>query len=165
MGKYRKMIECAKQKGLTTDEKMWKSIASVEELLDEIEDETLSNRFLRRQHEIMYGHHFDEQTALMEVERIHYTDKDGVHHSGAHWSVNDVENAMRAMNFQSSVTRWDKYVAANAMYADACKVLGEEQILRVAHSFYFCDEDWVNKDSKVWDYFSAKDWFETREID
>lgn len=156
---YRKMIEEAKQKGLATNEKMWESIASVESFLDSIDNEELKAKFMRTQHEIIYGKHFDEMFANMEIDKIHYTDHDGIERHGAHWSCQEVEQATRGMRFDQSITKHDKWVALNVMYADLNKVLTDEDVIQSAYAFYFDDDDWPNKNCKIWEYVSAKDWF------
>lgn len=153
---YRKMIEGAKAKGLATNEKMWLSIEAVEELLDEIEDDDVYWKFLYRQHEIMYGYHYDEEFAEHDVDGISYIDRNGTHKTGAHWTIAEVESATRNYAFGNSVTKYDKFVAFNAFYADTCKVLTDEQILATAHAFFFADEDWGCPDCKIWQYMRAK---------
>ena len=97
--------------------------------------------------------HFDETEAEEAVLRISYTDKEGNEHHGAHWSKDEVLSATAQMEFDECVTEWDKYVAYNAMYADLCKVLSETDIVKVAHAFYFADED--APCNKVWRYVQA----------
>lgn len=98
-------------------------------------------------------HHFDERTAEEAVKRIMYIGKDGVEHHGEHWSVGEVREASKSMSFKECVTDWDKYVAFNSMYADLCRVLSDEQIVKAAHAFYFADED--APCGKVWRYIQA----------
>ena len=53
------------------------------------------------------------------------------------------------------VNAWDKYVAFNSMYADLCACMSEEEIIKAAYAFYFCDDDWQPCEddcTKVWDY-------------
>ena len=157
MSAYKKMIESARKDGVTNTEKMWESISAVEDLLEEVDDKKLQVRFLRKQHEILYGKHYDELMATSDIGELTYTDRDGISKMGAHWSCSETETGMRTMPFAASVTKWDKWVAANIMYADLCNVLTDEQVLRVAHSFFFADEDWPQKDCKVWDYISMKE--------
>lgn len=85
--------------------------------------------------------HFDEHTAKEAVSHIKYTDKSGIEHMGAHWTVEQIETATAPMKFPEGTTGWDKYVAFNSFYADTCKVLDEASILRAAHAFYFADDD------------------------
>lgn len=97
--------------------------------------------------------HFDERTAAEAVERIAYTGRDGEQHRGARWTLEEVREACKGMDFRECVTDWDKYVGFNAMYADLCRVLNDEQIAKAAHAFYFADED--APCGKVWRYVQA----------
>ena len=85
--------------------------------------------------------HFNEEDAREAVSRIHYTDRDGTQHTGAKWTPDEVEAATAGQPFGECVTKWDKWVAYNATYADLCKVLTTEQILAAAFVFWFADED------------------------
>lgn len=86
--------------------------------------------------------HLTEGEAAEIVGNIFYTDKDGNEHHGGHWNVEQVEVLTKGMSFADCVTKWDKYVALNAMYADLCKILvAEQQIVAAAHAFFFADED------------------------
>ena len=41
------------------------------------------------------------------------------------------------------------------MYADLCVCMNEEEIIKAAYAFYFCDDDWQPCEddcTKVWDY-------------
>ena len=85
--------------------------------------------------------HFDKETAEAAVKRIYYTTKDGVEHHGAHWSLEQVLEATKDLQFKPCVTDYDKYVAFNAAYADLNKVLSTELIIETGHAFFFEDED------------------------
>ena len=51
---------------------------------------------------------------------------------------------------------WDKFVAFNAMYADLCRFMDEDEIIKAAYAFYFHDDDWQNDGdcTKIWDYMT-----------
>lgn len=85
--------------------------------------------------------HFDEESAKKAVSRIHYTDRAGVEHKGAHWTPEQIEVVTASMKFPEGTTKWDKYVAFNSLYADLNKVFDEAAIIKAALSFYFADED------------------------
>lgn len=72
--------------------------------------------------------------------------------TGEHWTVDEVEGATRGMTFPQGVNRWDKYVAMNAWYADLCRELNDEQLLKTGRLFWFYDEDWKTG-QKLWWYF------------
>ena len=56
---YKKMIEEAKAKGLTSDKAMWESVEDVDELLCMMKKEHPDKfwRFMRKQHGILYNNH------------------------------------------------------------------------------------------------------------
>lgn len=151
------MVDSAKAAGNTNERMMWESIDSFSELLEEIREAhpQLYWDFMRKQHGIMHHGHYGEAFALYDVSKLMYTDKNGMKHVGAHWTMEQIETATAGMRFPAGVTKWDKYVAFNAAYADLCKVLDEEEILKAGHALYFADEDW-GSDTKVWDMYSAK---------
>lgn len=98
--------------------------------------------------------HFCEEKAKEVISRSYYTDKSGNYHEGKeHWSADQVENATYGYKFPEGTTKWDKYVAFNLMYFDLCKVLDDASILKVAHAFYFDDED--APENKVYKYVEA----------
>ena len=159
---YRHMVDSAKAAGMTSEKMMWESIDSFSELLEEIREAhpELYWDFMREQHGIMFGGHYDELFAMYDVSKVEYTDKNGMKHVGAHWTLEQIEMATAGMRFPSGVTRWDKYVAFNAAYADLCKVLDEEEILKAGHALYFADEDW-GSDTKIWDMYQCRHWKES----
>lgn len=155
---YRKMVDAAKAAGVASEKTMWESIDAFSELLEELKESHPQKYwdFMREQHGIMYGGHYDEMFAEYDVRGLEYTDKTGAKHKGAHWTLEQIEGATAGMRFPSGVSKWDKYVAFNAAYADLCKVFDDGDILKAAHAFYFADEDW-GSDTKIWDMYEAKE--------
>ena len=154
---YKKMVHYAKAAGVANEKVMWESIESVSELLEEIKEAhpQIYWDFMRKQHGIMYGGHYDELFAMYDVEMLSYTDKTGAKKTGAHWTVDQIEAATAGMRHPAGTTKWDKYVAYNAAYADLGKVLEEGDVLKAGHALYFADEDW-GSDTKIWDMYSCK---------
>lgn len=155
---YREMVMKAKAAGVTTEKKMWESIESFSDMLEMMKEEhpEMYWDFMRKQHEIMYGGHYDEMFAMYDVGQMKYTDKSGDKHIGAHWTMEQIESATAGMRFAPSVTCWDKYVGFNAAYADLSKEFDDAQILKAGFLLYFADEDW-GSDTKVWDMYGAKE--------
>ena len=151
---YKKMIQEARKTGRASEDAMWKSVENVEELLDKIKEHhpDMYHHFIRAEHEALNGPHFDCHFAKHTVEGLEYTDAEGVRQTGAHWTPEQVEAAWARKAFKPGTTPWDKYVGANAMYADLCKEFSDEDVLKAAYLFYFADEDWKG-DGKVWQYF------------
>lgn len=46
------------------------------------------------------------------------------------------------MTFPSWTTKFDVFVAMNSFYADTCKALTSEHIIKAAYQYFFADEDW-----------------------
>ena len=151
---YKDLIKNAKANGVATEKAMYESIDSLNEMLCMMKEEhpQMYWDFMRKQHENLYGCHYDKHFAEMDVEKIRYT-VGGEKKTGAHWSVDQIEEATRNTSFPSGTTKWDKYVAFNSFYADLCTVLDEAQVLKCAHRFYFADEDAPN--GKIWVYMGA----------
>lgn len=154
---YKQMVENAKKAGTANEKTMWQSIESFSELLEELRESHPEKywNFMREQHGIMYGGHYDEMFALYDVAMLEYTDKTGARKQGGHWTLEQIETATSGMRFPSGVTQWDKYVAFNAAYADLCKVLEDGEILKAGFALYFADEDW-GSDTKIWDIYELK---------
>jgi hypothetical protein len=160
MNTYKKMLLEAKRNGNTSEKMMWESIDCVDALLakmmsvsPEIDSEIW--KFLREQHGIFFANHYNEEFARHDVSLLRYKDRDGEKRYGAHWTMDQVESAVRGLTFPTGTTPWDRYVAFNAMYSDLCNDLSDEEIIRAAYRFYFQDDDWGSH-TKVWEYFLAK---------
>ena len=155
MMKYKEMIKQARSSGRVSEDSMWKSIERVDDLLKDVKEENPEAywNFMREAHEDLYGCHYDQTYAEYDLSTIHYTDSDGVHHQGAHWSLNEILSATRNKTFPEGTTDYDKWVAYNAAYADFCKRFSDGEILDIAYLFYFFDED--APEGKVWKYMNA----------
>lgn len=154
---YKRMVEHARQNGTTNEKTMWESIESFSELLDELKDShpDMFWDFMRKQHGIMYRNHYDEAFAMYDVAHMRYTNGAGEKRSGPHWTADQIEQATAGLKFPQGTTRWDKYVAFNAAFADLCKAFEDGDILKAGFLFYFQDEDW-GSDTKVWEYMSRR---------
>ena len=134
---------------------MWQSVYLAEDVMDYLQetDPDKYDCFLRKFNEIFNGKHYNEEFAMEDVGKLRYTDKEGNEHTGAHWTLDEVETATQGKKFPEGTTLWDKYVAYNAAYADFCKKFDDEQVMDIAYLFFFADEDWNGK-GKVWEYMS-----------
>lgn len=155
---YKKMLEKAKERGLTSEGLMWAGIQDVDKMLcviKEVEPQMYWD-FLRSQHKALYKGHYDEDYAEYDLSNIYYMDKSGMKRQGPYWSVADVENATKAMNFPSGTNKWDKYVAFNVFKSDLAKSLSDEEVLRGAHEFFFEDMDFKKEGTtKLWEYMDC----------
>jgi hypothetical protein len=165
METYLEMMREAEQGGTWTKETMWASVAEVDRLLTELRDTQpdLYWRFLRRAYGAAHGCQYDEAFALHDVAAMRWVDAQGHERTGGRWTAAEVEEATKTMQFPTSVTRWTRFVAFNAMYTDMVgSGLTDDGVISAAYAFYFRDRDWpgATKDgfsaSKTWQYMAAK---------
>ena len=150
------MIEQARKDGVASEKTMNASIESVDQLLEQIKTAhpDVYSSFIAKQHEILYGSHFNEIFAAMAVAGIEYTDAEGKAHKGEYWSLSEIEEATRGLSFPPGTTKFDKYVAYNVMKSDLCKVADDKLILSAAYAFFFADEDYIGQ-GKTWRYMQC----------
>ena len=157
---YIQLIEQARSHGMATEKKMLAAMQQMSCDLKTIEntDPKLYWRILRCQHAVFYDRHYSEKMANHDVNRlIHsgFTEEGEPIGYGAHWTRSQVEDATKDLKFHPKVNVWDRYVAFNSMYADLCDTMNEEEIIKAAYAFYFCDADWQPTEddcTKIWDY-------------
>lgn len=152
---YKDLIRNAKADGVASEKAMWQSVDGISDMLCVIKEEHPSMywEFMRKQHSVLYGPHYNKTFAEMDVERIRYTGPGGEKKTGAHWSADQVEDATKNMPFPVGTTKWDKYVAFNSFFSDTCSIYDESQIIKGAHKFYFADED--GPQGKIWEYMTS----------
>lgn len=154
---YNEMLEEAKSAGVVNEMKMWQSACHAAKYMELAKNGSLSKeiywQFMREQHQLFYGPHYNEDFALYDVSMIKYTGKSGDKRMGEYWTKQQIEDATKGMSFPSNTTLWDKYVAFNVFYSDLCTVLTDEEILKAAHKFFFQDEDAA--EGKIWLYMQA----------
>lgn len=150
------MIVEAKKKGLTNETKMWQSVAILGEGLDALKDAhpDLYWQIMRDQHRVMFDGHYSEEFARHDIDCMHSIDRSGLKHTGEHWTKEEVVSVTANKQFPQGVNECDRWVAYNAMWHDLNKKFDDGQIIEAAYLFYFADDDWVEKGSKVWDYIS-----------
>ena len=119
---YIKMIEEARSKGLTSEKIMNASISDVEQLRHDIKDEheELYWRFIKRQHEHLFGCHYNEVFGMWRIEQMHYKDKAGNVHHAPHWTKEQYKTAYESVKAKLPATYncWDFAVALESQYAD-----------------------------------------------
>lgn len=158
MYSYSKMIEKARKDGVASEGAMYSGVAAVDGLLMAVKDKEPQAYwdFLRSQHKALYKGHYDEEYANYDLSNIYYKDKAGMKRAGPYWSVEEIDNATKAMNFPSGTNKWDKFVAFNVFKSDLARSLNDEEILRGAHEFFFEDEDFHKEGTtKLWEYMSC----------
>lgn len=154
---FKDMLEKAKANGVTGEKIMWGSIDSLNKMFCVMEKEhpDMFWEIMREQHGIMYNNHYDEEFAEWDVSQIRYTNREGKEQRGAYWTVEQIEQATTGMKFPTGTNKWDKYVAFNITHSDFCKKFEDADILNIAYSFFFADEDW-GSNTKIWEYMHCK---------
>lgn len=155
MNLYDIVVKYGKGKG---DDVMWKSTKAISDFLYPMKDTDKHNYWglMREVYGIMSNGHYNEEFAVYDVGQIEYTNRKGEKKTGAYWTVEQVEEATKSMAFNTAVTKWDKWVAFNAMRADLCKDMEDGDILKAAYAFFFKDEDWKpSSNTKIWDYMAC----------
>lgn len=154
---YKDMLVSAKNAGLLTDKMMWEGVDCLDRLLCMVEKEhpDAYRQFMRRQHGMIHGNHYDEEFALYDAGCLSYTGREGKECKGAHWTPSQVEEATRSMKFPAGTNIWDKYVAFNAAYSDYCRKFEDADVLEIGFLNYFGDSDWPTN-TKIWDYMSFR---------
>lgn len=164
MGNYRKILNEYKSRGTFDEDKMWVSVDALDrQVLEKLEesDPEMYWEFMRDQHEIFCGPHFDERFGKWEVEKMHHTHK-GEKMTGAYWSIHDIKPVYDSMRSKlpQGTTIWDFSVALNANWHDKVDMFKEwfpddytDKIIEDAVNFYFEDDD--APDGKIWRYIRA----------
>lgn len=150
---YKKMMQDAQAQGLTSEKMMWDSVDDVEDMLCALYKEHPDKywHFIRKTHGLLFKGHYTEEFAIHDVKHLKYTNKKGEKKEGPYWTVEQIEEATKGLNFPSGVNKWDKYVAYNVVYSDNCKGFDDAQILDMAYLQFFHDEDFPHS-TKIWDY-------------
>lgn len=154
MYKYKEMLKLAQSKGFADEKKMWKCVESLDPILDMVamEHPEEFDEWMVKQHEIMFGPHFNHEIASDSLNEIFYTDKNGVRKFGPHWTSEEILDATKNFKFPEGTTDDDKWVAFNVWYADLNRDMPDDMIIRTAHRFFFNDEDAA--EGKIWRYMN-----------
>lgn len=154
----KEMLMDAQSKGLGSEKLMWESIDDLEDILCMVKEMSPKTywQYIRKIHCKIHKGHYDEVFANHDVKHLKYTDKSGNKKEGAHWTVEQVEEATRGFNFPQETNKWDKFVAANVTYSDLCRRFDDGQILQAMHLMFFADEDFENPATKIWWYMNCK---------
>lgn len=166
--KYKELVKSNFTRLKNDDDAMWASIESVSELMEEIREQhpDIYRRFMREQHEIMCGKHYNQAYAEWEVSQMYHKNADGTVSRGEHWTLEDTNDVLSKHRGKvpSAYNEYDFYVALNAHWHDvwrlaSTRLASEEEaiayVIDEAICVWFNDDDWVGED-KVWTYFRAK---------
>ena len=93
---------------------------------------------ITKMHCLMYGPHFDEDTAKMAVGKMHNVDGT----IGEHWSKEDTDKLALAHGIEH---KCDFFYILNSLYSDLSAVLGSDtsKYVQIAKAMYFDDIDGV----------------------
>ena len=161
MSEYRDMLDQAKQDGVTSEEKMWKSIDAIGEIFDRLKTThpMLFDEFMKSQSVILYGHHFTRVQAEDIIDQMYHKDVNGNEDEGEHYSHEFAEKIVNKYAPTANVN--DMYVALNATYHDWATLykkwfneVTDDKIVQATLQFWFSDEDSLNPNEKVWYYFN-----------
>lgn len=153
--KYIDMVRNAPNK---TDGVMWESISAVSEMVDKmfISHPDMAKRFMMQEYGRLYGRHFNEELAKAVVaDMYHYVDNNEL-------IKGEIESCEDVMGMISGIDgiqdkRWDAYVGVNAFLHDFAKCgLSLRQLVDMALTFWFKDDDFDENDSKVFWYFASR---------
>lgn len=162
---YIKMIEEARAKGLTSEKIMNASIADVQKLLGKVKEdnEALYWWFIKRQHERMFGCHYNEAFGVWRIEQMHYKDKAGSVHHAPHWTKDQYMTAYESVKskLSSAYNCWDFAVTLEMLYSDnicmyrawwegATEEQLEAKVVEAAVNYLNDDDD---PDGKIWHRF------------
>ena len=158
---YYQLVKNAKEKNIWNEKTMWLSVQCISKFIDEIKEYNIDLywNFMREQTGILNNYHYDKCWAEHDIGQIEYTDKQGNKHHGAYWTLEQAEEAMKKLQLPSDVNKYDWWVALSSTYADMCKVLDDDQIIKATYAFWFKDEDWkkdAKATTKIFDYYACK---------
>lgn len=162
---YKKILEEGKAKGVTSEKMMWQGIDDVEALLCTIKEEHPDQywSFLRRTHERMFGHHYNQSFAEWRISQMHYKDKANNVHYAPHWTADQQKSAYESVKSKLPATynMFDFAVTLEMIYSDdicmyrswwpdATEAQLEGKVIESAINYLNDDDD---PDGKIWDRF------------
>jgi len=137
-------------------------VDTLAELIDSCCDKEVAIKALRKIHESILGHHFNEKYADMVVSEFYYLDKDGNKVSAPFVTKDKAKDYYsKYSRHLSDVDFYDFYVALNKVMSDHKKLLtewfDEDQVLdKCVELTLSCimDDDYPGKECKIWDQLS-----------
>lgn len=142
--------------------KMWASVKHISATIEELKEAhpELARKFMQEQYELINGKHINEWLAKELVSKMWHKDANGNEVMG---EAITPDEAMALISDKTddkqAECKWDAYVAANAFAHDTGKSgvnLSKTDMLKLAKSFWYHDDDMGDNCHKVYWYF--KDW-------
>lgn len=149
-----KYCEVIKNSSLKDEMEMWSSIQRISNFLEDLSKTHPKevHKFIKDEYIALNGKHLTEQVAKQLVNGMYHTDSKKEVISGELITFDEAQELISDKP-NTEHCKWDAYAAANAMAHDIANVnLNKNQILNVAKSFFFKDEDFSDS-SKVFWYF------------
>lgn len=123
---------------------------------------------VKQMYALMNGPHFDEDFGRWQISQMHFTDKAGKQHHAPYWTdaqMQAVYEAHKSKLKQPSYTCWDFAVVLNMIKSDnwclyrswwpeATDADLDNKVFESAVN-YLNDEDYPQKDGKIWHYFNG----------
>ncbi|MCM1168875.1 MAG: hypothetical protein NC324_02955 [Bacteroides sp.] len=157
---YKDLVKEARENGAWDEKTMWRAVESISEMLEDLKESNPKAfwAFMREQHGIMYGRHYNEKFAMHDVAKMLWKDKEGKTRSGAYWTLERVRDEIKGKTLPKGANIYDAFVAYNATATDLCTILSEKELGEVAFATWFDDVDWSETGSatKIWDYMCCK---------
>lgn len=151
---YKDMVKNAPKK---SEQIMWESVEAFSDLLEKLKvsHPDMARAFLMKEHERMYGPHFDEAMARETVDGMYHKNSKGEVVKGEAVSPEDAMVLIDGIDGAEDMA-WDAYVGANGMMHDLARSsMSSRQIMDLARVFWFEDDDFPGE-SKVFWYYSNK---------
>ena len=88
---YDMFLSKAREDGVVTEQKMWIAACKASKYMGMAQEGKLTNdeywKFMREQHELFYGPHYDEEFAKYDLSKITYRGKSRDLRTGEYWSL------------------------------------------------------------------------------
>lgn len=150
---YDLFLEKARKDGVVNEHKMWMAACMAGKYMKMAQEGELSKdeywRFMREQHELFYGPHYNEEFGKYDLSKVGYMGKSRDIHSGEFWSMAQVLEATAGMKFPTGTTDWDKYVAFNVAYSMLAPDFEQADILKAGYKFFFTND---GVEGRIWKY-------------
>lgn len=149
---YDMFLSKAREDGVVTEQKMWMAACKASKYMGMAQEGKLTNdeywKFMREQHELFYGPHYDEEFAKYDLSKISYRGKSRDLRTGEYWSMAQIQEATSGMAFPKGTTDWDKYVAFNVAYSMLFNDFEDGDIIKAGYRIFFGTSDGV--EGRIW---------------
>lgn len=149
---YDLFLEQARKDGVVNEQKMWMAACKAAKYMRLAQEGQMSDeeywKFMREQHELFYGPHYNEEFAKYDLSKIRYLGKSRDMRIGEYWSMAQIAEATHDMKFPAGTTEWDKYVAFNVAYSMLFSEFEDADIIKAGYKIFFASGDGV--EGRIW---------------